>query len=110
MKKYLKIGHLLSERGDYVAIYLFGVFTIGEALNTFNPSRVGALRFLCQIYHEFECVILNFSRSKSIDMADVRFVEGYPRTFADKEIRGEGPGKIFSFENVIESVYIEWGI
>jgi len=43
-------------------------------------------------------------------MADVRFVEGYPRTFADKEIRGEGPGKIFSFENVIESVYIEWGI
>ena len=91
-------------------LYLSGIFTQGEALITFNPFRVGALRFLCQIYHEFECVILNFSRSKSIDMADVRFVEGYPRTFADKEIRGEGPGKIFSFENVIESVYIEWGI
>lgn len=95
MKKYLKIGHLLSERGVRVAIYLSCVFTQGGALITFNSSEVGALRFLCQVYHQFECVSLNFSRSKSIDMGDVRFVEGYPRTFADKEIRGEGPGKIF---------------
>ncbi|AQQ54621.1 sugar kinase [Planococcus lenghuensis] len=104
----------------------FGVFTLGDALITFNPSDTGPLRYVPNFTRkvggaelnfaigcsrlglrskwasrlggdEFGRVIYNFARGEGVDMTDVEFVEGYPTSLNFKEIREDGSGKTFYY-------------
>ncbi|MCP2035457.1 2-dehydro-3-deoxygluconokinase [Planomicrobium sp. HSC-17F08] len=104
----------------------YSVFTLGDALITFNPSETGPLRYIPSFTRkvggaelnfaigcarlglhtkwasrlggdEFARVIYNFARGEGVDMADVAFVEGYPSSLNFKEIREDGSGKTFYY-------------
>lgn len=104
----------------------FGVFTLGDALITFNPEETGPLRYVPSFTRkvggaelnfaigcarlglhtkwasrlggdEFGRVIYNFARGEGVDMADVEFVENYPSSLNFKEIREDGSGKTFYY-------------
>lgn len=104
----------------------FGVFTLGDALITFNPSDTGPLRYVSNFSRkvggaelnfaigcarlglkskwvsrlggdEFGRVIYNFARGEGIDVSEVKFVEGYPTSLNFKEIREDGSGKTFYY-------------
>lgn len=104
----------------------YKVFTLGDALITFNPSETGPLRYVPAFTRkvggaelnfaigcarlgmdikwasrlggdEFGRVIYNFARGEGIDMTDVNFVENYPTSLNFKEIRQDGSGKTFYY-------------
>ncbi len=104
----------------------FGVFTLGDAMITMNPSVTGPLRFVSNFERkvggaelnfaigcarlglrtkwvsrlgkdEFGRVIDHFARGEGIDMSDVHFVDGYPTSLNFKEIREDGSGKTFYY-------------
>ncbi|MGH2316412.1 sugar kinase [Planococcus sp. SE5232] len=104
----------------------FKVFTLGDALITFNPSETGPLRYVPAFTRkvggaelnfaigcarlgmdtkwasrlggdEFGRVIYNFARGEGIDMSDVNLVENYPTSLNFKEIREDGTGKTFYY-------------
>lgn len=104
----------------------FGVFTLGDALITFNPTETGPLRYVPGFTRkvggaelnfaigcarlglrtkwasrlggdEFGRVIYNFVRGEGVDMSDVQFAEGYPTSLNFKEIREDGSGKTFYY-------------
>ncbi|MDN7246150.1 sugar kinase [Planococcus shenhongbingii] len=104
----------------------FSVFTLGDALITFNPSETGPLRYVSAFTRkvggaelnfaigcarlglhtkwtsrlggdEFGRVIYNFARGEGVDMANVEFVENYPTSLNFKEIREDGSGKTFYY-------------
>lgn len=104
----------------------FGVFTLGDALITFNPSETGPLRYVPTFSRkvggaelnfaigcarlglkskwmsrlggdEFGRVIYNFARGEGIDVSEVKLVEGYPTSLNFKEIREDGSGKTFYY-------------
>ncbi len=104
----------------------FGVFTLGDALITFNPTEKGPLRYVPSFNRkvggaelnfaigcarlglqtkwvsrlggdEFGRVIYNFARGEGIDMSDVQFAEGYPSSLNFKEVREDGSGKTFYY-------------
>ncbi|MBX9971578.1 sugar kinase [Cytobacillus firmus] len=106
----------------------FGVFTLGDAMVTFNPSTTGPLRLVPSFERkaggaefnfaigcsrlglrskwlsrlgkdEFGRFIYNFARGEGIDMDDVSFVEGYPTSLNFKEIREDGSGKTFYYRH-----------
>ncbi|WP_084243783.1 sugar kinase [Planomicrobium okeanokoites] len=102
------------------------IFTLGDALITFNPSETGPLRYVPSFTRkvggaelnfaigcarlgmdtkwvsrlggdEFGRVIYNFARGEGIDMSDVEFVDNYPTSLNFKEIRQDGSGKTFYY-------------
>lgn len=104
----------------------FSVFTIGDALITFNPSQTGPMRYVPQFERkvggaelnfaigcsrlglrskwvsrlgkdEFGRYIYNFVRGEGVNTEDVHFVEGYPTSLNFKEIREDGSGKTFYY-------------
>lgn len=104
----------------------FKVFTLGDALITFNPSETGPLRYVPEFKRkvggaelnfaigcarlgldtkwasrlggdEFGRVIYNFARGEGIDMTDVNLMENYPSSLNFKEIREDGSGKTFYY-------------
>ncbi|WNC13707.1 sugar kinase [Brevibacillus brevis] len=104
----------------------FGVFTIGDAMITFNPSVKGPLRYVSSFERkvggaelnfaigcarlglrtkwvsrlggdEFGRVIASFARGEGLDMSDVQLMEGYPTSLNFKEIREDGSGKTFYY-------------
>ncbi len=104
----------------------FSVFTLGDALITFNPSETGPLRYVSNFSRkvggaelnfaigcarlglkskwasrlggdEFGRVIYNFARGEGVDMSDVQFVKDYPTSLNFKEIREDGSGKTFYY-------------
>lgn len=104
----------------------FKVFTLGDALITFNPSETGPLRYVPSFTRkvggaelnfaigcarlgldtkwtsrlggdEFGRVIYNFARGEGIDMSEVSLVENYPTSLNFKEIREDGSGKTFYY-------------
>ena len=104
----------------------FGVFTLGDALITFDPSETGPLRYVPGFTRkvggaelnfaigcarlglhtkwasrlggdEFARVIYNFARGEGVDMNDVEFVKGYPTSLNFKEVREDGSGKTFYY-------------
>lgn len=104
----------------------FSVFTIGDALITFNPSQTGPMRYVPQFERkvggaelnfaigcarlglkskwvsrlgkdEFGRYIYNFVRGEGVNTEDVDFVEGYPTSLNFKEIREDGSGKTFYY-------------
>ncbi|MED1642460.1 sugar kinase [Brevibacillus agri] len=104
----------------------YGVFTLGDAMVTLNPSVTGPLRFVPAFERkaggaefnfaigcsrlglrskwlsrlgqdEFGRFIYNFARGEGIDVEDVAFVEGYPTSVNFKEIREDGSGKTFYY-------------
>lgn len=104
----------------------YGVFTLGDALITFNPSDTGPLRYVSNFARkvggaelnfaigcarlglqskwvsrlggdEFGRVIYNFARGEGIDISEVKLVEGYPTSLNFKEIREDGSGKTFYY-------------
>lgn len=109
-----------------VLLTKFGVFTLGDALITFNPSDTGPLRYVSNFSRkvggaelnfaigcarlglmskwvsrlggdEFGRVIYNFARGEGIDVSEVKLVEGYPTSLNFKEIREDGSGKTFYY-------------
>ncbi|WP_257352119.1 sugar kinase [Pseudalkalibacillus decolorationis] len=106
----------------------FGVFTLGDAMITLNPSATGPLRFVPNFERkvggaefnfaigcsrlglrskwmsrigkdEFGRFIYNFARGEGLDMDDVAFVEGYSTSLNFKEIREDGSGKTFYYRH-----------
>lgn len=104
----------------------YGVFTLGDALITFNPSVTGPLRYVPTFSRkvggaelnfaigcarlglkskwmsrlggdEFGRVIYNFARGEGIDVSEVKLVDGYPSSLNFKEIREDGSGKTFYY-------------
>ncbi|MFJ7971379.1 sugar kinase [Psychrobacillus sp. NPDC096389] len=104
----------------------YGVFTLGDALITFNPSVTGPLRYVPTFSRkvggaelnfaigcarlglkskwmsrlggdEFGRVIYNFARGEGIDVTEVKLVDGYPSSLNFKEIREDGSGKTFYY-------------
>ncbi|ANU11914.1 2-keto-3-deoxygluconate kinase [Planococcus antarcticus DSM 14505] len=104
----------------------FSIFTLGDALITFDPSETGPLRYVPSFTRrvggaelnfaigcarlglhikwasrlggdEFARVIYNFARGEGVDMTNVEFVEGYPSSLNFKEIREDGTGKTFYY-------------
>lgn len=102
------------------------IFTLGDALITFNPSETGPLRYVPSFTRkvggaelnfaigcarlgmdtkwvsrlggdEFGRVIYNFARGEGVDMTDVELVENYPTSLNFKEIRQDGSGKTFYY-------------
>lgn len=102
------------------------IFTLGDALITFNPSETGPLRYVPSFTRkvggaelnfaigsarlgmetkwvsrlggdEFGRVIYNFARGEGVDMSDVEFVDNYPTSLNFKEIRQDGSGKTFYY-------------
>ncbi|MDN7242969.1 sugar kinase [Planococcus sp. N028] len=103
-----------------------GVFTLGDALITFNPSETGPLRYVPSFTRkvggaelnfaigcarlgipikwasrlggdEFGRVIYNFARGEGVDMSHVEFVENHPTSLNFKEVREDGSGKTFYY-------------
>lgn len=104
----------------------YNVFTLGDALITFNPSETGPLRYVPSFTRkvggaelnfaigcarlglnikwasrlggdEFGRVIYNFARGEGVDLSEVEFVENYPTSLNFKEIREDGSGKTFYY-------------
>lgn len=104
------------------------VFTLGDALVTFNPAETGPLRYVqsfskkaggaelnfaigCArlgLYSkwmsrlgndEFGKAIYHFARGEGIDVSEVQFVDGYPTSLNFKEIREDGTGKTFYYRH-----------
>ncbi|XKE94452.1 sugar kinase [Metaplanococcus flavidus] len=104
----------------------FGVFTLGDALITFDPAETGPLRYVPSFTRkvggaelnfaigcarlglhtkwtsrlggdEFARVIYNFARGEGVDMENVEFVKGYPTSLNFKEVREDGSGKTFYY-------------
>ncbi|WP_422124359.1 sugar kinase [Planococcus sp. X10-3] len=104
----------------------FNVFTLGDALITFDPTETGPLRYVPGFTRkvggaelnfaigcarlglhtkwasrlggdEFARVIYNFARGEGVDMANVEFVKGYPTSLNFKEVREDGSGKTFYY-------------
>lgn len=104
----------------------FGVFTLGDALITFDPTETGPLRYVPGFTRkvggaelnfaigcarlglqtkwasrlggdEFARVIYNFARGEGVNMANVEFVKGYPTSLNFKEVREDGSGKTFYY-------------
>ena len=104
----------------------FSVFTLGDALITFDPTETGPLRYVPGFTRkvggaelnfaigcarlglhtrwasrlggdEFARVIYNFARGEGVDMANVEFVKGYPSSLNFKEVREDGSGKTFYY-------------
>ncbi|MDM5335572.1 sugar kinase [Ureibacillus composti] len=102
------------------------VWTLGDALITFNPSTTGPMRYVSSFERkvggaelnfaigcarlgiqtkwmsrlggdEFGKVIYNFARGEGIDMSFVKLMEGYPTSLNFKEIREDGSGKTFYY-------------
>ncbi|RAZ81186.1 sugar kinase [Planococcus halotolerans] len=102
------------------------IFTLGDALITFNPSETGPLRYVPSFTRkvggaelnfaigcarlgmdtkwvsrlggdEFGRVIYNFARGEGVDMTDVEFIDNYPTSLNFKEIRQDGSGKTFYY-------------
>lgn len=102
------------------------VWTLGDALITFNPSSTGPLRYVSSFERkvggaelnfaigcarlglgvkwmsrlggdEFGKVIYKFARGEGIDTSQVKLVEGYPTSLNFKEIREDGSGKTFYY-------------
>ncbi|MEK4533350.1 sugar kinase [Solibacillus sp. FSL K6-1554] len=102
------------------------VFTLGDALVTFNPSETGPLRYVQSFAKkaggaelnfaigcarlglqskwmsrlgndEFGKGIYKFARGEGIDVSEVEFVDGYPTSLNFKEIREDGSGKTFYY-------------
>ncbi len=104
----------------------FGVFTMGDAMITFDPAETGPLRYVPSFTRkvggaelnfaigcarlglhtkwasrlggdEFARVIYNFARGEGVDMTNVEFVKGYPSSLNFKEVREDGSGKTFYY-------------
>lgn len=104
----------------------YGVFTMGDAMITFDPAEKGPLRYVPGFTRkvggaelnfaigcarlglhtkwmsrlggdEFARVIYNFARGEGVDMANVEFVKGYPTSLNFKEVREDGSGKTFYY-------------
>ncbi|UJF27492.1 sugar kinase [Planococcus sp. 107-1] len=104
----------------------YNVFTLGDALITFNPSETGPLRYVPSFTRkvggaelnfaigcarlglnikwasrlggdEFGRVIYNFATEEGVDLSEVEFVENYPTSLNFKEIREDGSGKTFYY-------------
>lgn len=104
----------------------FGVFTMGDAMVTFDPAQTGPLRYVPSFTRkvggaelnfaigcarlglhtkwasrlggdEFARVIYNFARGEGVDMTNVEFVKGYPTSLNFKEVREDGSGKTFYY-------------
>ena len=102
------------------------VFTLGDAMITFNPSASGPLRFVDSFERrvggaelnfaigcsrlglqakwfsrlggdEFGKYIYNVVRGEGIDVSDVQLVEGKPSSLNFKEIREDGSAKTFYY-------------
>lgn len=102
------------------------VFTIGDALITFNPSATGPMRYVQSFEKKVGGAELNFAigcarlglnvkwmsrlggdefgkyiyktvRGEGIDLREVALVEGYPSSLNFKEILEDGSGKTFYY-------------
>lgn len=102
------------------------VFTLGDALITFNPSHTGPMRHVHSFERklggaelnfaigcarlgldvkwlsrlgddEFGKYIFNTVRGEGIDMSDVKFVSGHPSSLNFKEIRDDASVKTFYY-------------
>lgn len=102
------------------------VWTLGDALITFNPSSTGPMRYVSNFERkvggaelnfaigcarlglqikwmsrlggdEFGKVIYKFARGEGVDTSYVKQVEGYPTSLNFKEIREDGSGKTFYY-------------
>ncbi|RHW36304.1 sugar kinase [Lysinibacillus yapensis] len=102
------------------------VWTLGDALITFNPTSTGPMRYVSSFERkvggaelnfaigcarlglqvkwmsrlgddEFGKVIYKFARGEGIDTSQVKLVEGYPTSLNFKEIREDGSGKTFYY-------------
>lgn len=102
------------------------VFTLGDALITFNPIATGPLRHVASFERklggaelnfaigcarlglgvkwlsrlgddEFGKYIFNTVRGEGIDMSHVQLMDGYPTSLNFKEIREDGSGKTFYY-------------
>jgi 2-dehydro-3-deoxygluconokinase len=105
-----------------------GVFTLGDAMITLNPSITGPLRFVPSFERkvggaelnfavgcarlglrtkwlsrlgkdEFGRFIYNFARGEGIDMEYVSFINGFSTSLNFKEIREDGSGKTFYYRH-----------
>ena len=106
----------------------FQVLTIGDAMITMNPVSAGPLRYVTHFERkvggaelnfsigcsrlgmkskwisrlgedEFGRVIYNFTRGEGVDVAEVKFVSGYPTSVNFKEIPESGEGKTFYYRH-----------
>ena len=102
------------------------IFTIGDALITFNPSTTGPLRYVSSFDRKIGGAELNFAigcarlglnvkwmsrlggdefgkhiyktvRGEGIDLSEVELVSGYPSSLNFKEILDDGSGKTFYY-------------
>ncbi len=102
------------------------VWTLGDALITFNPTSTGPMRYVSNFERkvggaelnfaigcarlglqvkwmsrlggdEFGKVIYKFARGEGVDTSHVKLVEGYPTSLNFKEIREDGSGKTFYY-------------
>lgn len=102
------------------------IFTLGDALITFNPSTTGPLRYVSSFERKVGGAELNFAigcarlglevkwmsrlggdefgkyiyktvRGEGINMSEVELVEGYPSSLNFKEIVEDGSGKTFYY-------------
>lgn len=102
------------------------VWTLGDALITFNPTSTGPMRYVSNFERkvggaelnfaigcarlglqvkwmsrlggdEFGKVIYKFARGEGVDISHVKLVEGYPTSLNFKEIREDGAGKTFYY-------------
>lgn len=102
------------------------IFTLGDALITFNPSTTGPLRYVSSFDRKIGGAELNFAigcarlglpvkwmsrlggdefgkhiyktvRSEGIDLSEVELVTGYPSSLNFKEILDDGSGKTFYY-------------
>lgn len=102
------------------------IFTLGDALITFNPSTTGPLRYISSFERKVGGAELNFAigcarlglevkwmsrlggdefgkyiyktvRGEGINMSEVELVEGYPSSLNFKEILEDGSGKTFYY-------------
>lgn len=102
------------------------IFTLGDALITFNPSTTGPLRYVSSFERKVGGAELNFAigcarlglevkwmsrlggdefgkyiyktvRGEGINMSEVELVDGYPSSLNFKEILEDGSGKTFYY-------------
>ena len=102
------------------------IFTLGDALITFNPSTTGPLRYISSFERKVGGAELNFAigcarlglevkwmsrlggdefgkyiyktvRGEGINMSEVELVKGYPSSLNFKEIVEDGSGKTFYY-------------
>lgn len=102
------------------------IFTLGDALITFNPSAAGPLRYVSSFERKVGGAELNFAigcarlgldvkwmsrlggdefgkyiyktvRGEGINMSEVKLVDGYPSSLNFKEVLEDGSGKTFYY-------------